>query len=533
MAAIAVGGRRTPLGGTPLGGVFTGLDAYPRVGDPQLKELAAAALDAAKAAGASYADACFTLTRIEWIRFMGSSGYGILQNSEKAAIGVRVLVDGAWGFTASPLWTLEEAARLGREAASQARTNAQGGRRKITLGDPPPVAVGEWRTPIERDPFSVSIEEKIAVAYAFAETASRSNLGATVASVGAGMDTWFQRQEKTFASTDGSFVSQTLYLAKPSFSIGVTTPKGMAGRSSDILQPATGGWELVAEAKLADEMPRLIEDSLFMIDAVRVIPDRYDIVFDARATAQILARTVGIAAELDRVLGFEANAGGTTYLAPPEDMLGKFAIGPELLNVKGNRSRPGGVSTVHWDDDGVQPVDYTVVDKGVLVDYHTTRELVSEIAPYYAKSGHPARSHGCASRDSAIGVPMVVPPNIEMVPGSTDTTFEDLVSSLEKGLVICAGGVYADRQQLNGEVDGEFVYEVRKGKRTRAISHTEVLFRAPELWKSLQAIGGRGTQHWSGTSVYKGQPSQECSFGVGAVPARFKKVPVTDNMRKA
>jgi TldD protein len=371
------------------------------------------------------------------------------------------------------------------------------------------------------------------VAYAFAETASRSNLGATVANVGASMDTWFQRQEKTFASTDGSFFSQTLYLGKPSFSLGVTTPKGMAGRSSDLLQPAAGGWELVAEAKLADEMPRLIEDSLFMVDAVRVIPDRYDIVFDARATAQILAHTVGIAAELDRVLGFEANAGGTTYLAPPADMLGKFVLGPDIFNVKANRSRPGGVSTVKWDDDGVQPDEYSVVEKGMVVDYHTTREVVGEIADYYTKAGRPVRSHGCASRDSAIGVPMVAPPNIELVPGATDTTFEDLVSSLEKGLVICAGGVYADRQQLNGEVDGEFVYEVRKGKRTRAISHTEVLFRAPDLWKSLQAIGGRGTQHWSGTTVYKGQPTQLCNFGVGAVPARFKKVPVTDNMRKA
>lgn len=528
VAALAVGGRNTPFGVA-----LPGLDAYPRAGDPLLERLAAHTLEAAKAAGAGYADVCFTLTRIEWIRFMGSSGYSVLRNSEYAAVGVRTLVDGAWGFAASPLWTPEEVARLGREAATQARTNARGGRRKVAIGDPPPVAAGEWRTPIKRDPFTVSLEEKIDVAYAFAETASRSNLGATVASVGAGMDTYFQRQEKTFASTDGSFTSQTLYTGKPSFSVGVTTPKGKAGRSSDILQPASGGWELVSEAKLADEMPRLIEESLLMVDAVRVIPDRYDIVFDARATAQILARTVGLAMELDRVLGFEANAGGTTYLAPPEDMLGKFTLGPEILTVKANRSRPGGVSTVEWDDEGVRPADYTLIDKGLVVDYHTTRELAGTLAPWYGKTGHPVRSHGCASRQSAIDVTMLAPPNIEMVPGADDTSFDDLVASLDKGLVICAGGVYADRQQLNGEVDGEMVYEVRKGKRTRFISHSEVLFRAPDLWKSLQAIGGRGTQHWSGTTVYKGQPTQECSFGVGAVPARFKKVPVTDNMRKA
>ena len=528
MAAVAFGGRRIPFGN-----VLPGFDAYPHAGDPQLKALCARALDAARAAGATYADVRFTLTRLEELRFMGTSLWYFAQNEEFAAVGVRALVDGAWGFAASALWTPDEMAHLGREAAVQAKTNAAGGRRKVDLGPPPPVVTGEWSTPIKRDPFSVTTAEKIEVAYAFNEAVARLNLGATVASAGGGMDTLWQRQEKTFASTDGSFVSQTLYSARPSFSVGVTTPKGKAGRSSDILQPTAGGFEVVADAPLLDEIPRLVDDALFLVGAVRVIPDRYDVVFDARATAQILAYTVGVASELDRVLGFEANAGGTTYLAPPEEMLGKFAVGPKLLNVKGDRSRPGGLSTVKWDDEGVTPEEYTLVKDGILVDYHTTREVAATLAPWYSKSGRPVRSHGCAAGDDALGFTTLIPPNIEMAAASDGTAFEDLVASLDKGLVVCAGSVFADRQQLNGEVDGEMVYEVRKGKRTRPISHSEILFRAPDLWKGLEAIGGKDTRIWTGTSVRKGQPSQSYSFGVGAVAARFKKVAVTDNMRKA
>ena len=517
----------------PLSALASRFDTYPRAGDPLLEGLAARALEAARAAGATYADVRFTLTRAERMRFYGSVGYNILQNDELAGVGVRALVDGAWGFAASALWTPDEMAHLGREAAVQARTNAKGRGRKIEIGAPPAVVKGEWRTPIERDPFDVTVEEKLEVAWAYAELVSRHNLALRNASAGASMETRWQRQEKTFASTDGSFVSQTHHVARPEFQVGVVTPKGRAGRSSDVLLPTAGGFEVVSGAPLVDEIPRLIEDALLLVGAEKVAPDRYDVVFDARATAQIVARTIGVAAELDRVLGYEANAGGTSYLAPPEQRLGSFALGSGLLNVTANRSQPGGIATAKWDDEGVAPDEYTLVRDGVLVDYHTTRELAGTLAPWYAANGAAVRSHGCAASDGGTGMTILQPPNIDMRPGAKDTTFEDLVASLDKGLVVCAGDVTLDRQQLNGEVNGEMVYEVRKGKRTRFVHGSEVLFRAPELWKGLQAIGGRGTHRWTGESVWKGQPIQEWSFGVGAVPALFTKLAVTDKKRKA
>lgn len=529
-ASAAVAAVAVP---NPLAALSSRFDAYPRAGDPLLGDLAARALQAARAAGATYADVRLTLTRAERMRFYGNSGYNILQNDELGGVGVRALVDGAWGFAASALWTPDEMAHLGREAAVQARTNAKGRRRKIEIGDPPPAAKGAWRTPIGRDPFDVPIQEKLEVAFAYAEITSRSNLALRNAGAGSSMEMRWQRQEKTFASTDGAFVTQTLYVARPSFQVGVVTPKGRAGRSSDLLLPTAGGFEVVSEAPLVDEIPRLIEESLLMVEAEKIMPDRYDIVFDARATAQIVARTIGVAAELDRVLGYEANAGGTSYLAPPEERLGSFALGSKLLNVSAGRTQPGGIASTKWDDEGVAPEEYAILKDGVLVDYHTTRELAPTLASWYAKSGAPVRSHGCAASDSATGMTILQPPNIDMRPGSADTSFDDLVASLDKGLVVCAGDVTLDRQQLNGEVNGEMVYEVRKGKRTRFVHSSEVLFRAPELWKGLKAIGGPRTHRWTGESVWKGQPMQEWSFGVGAVPALFSKLAVTDKKRKA
>jgi len=181
----------------------------------------------------------------------------------------------------------------------------------------------------------------------------------------------------------------------------------------------------------------------------------------------------------------------------------------------------------------VEPEEYEVIREGVLVNYHTTRELASELSAWYGQNGRPVRSHGCSSSEGALSVSMLCPPNMEMLPGRESATLEDLVAGMKKGLVICSGRVTVDRQQLNGEINGEMVYEVKDGKRTKFVHSAEALFRAPELWKSLKAIGGPGTQFWSGVSIRKGQPSQECHFGVGAVPAYFEKVAVTDRMRKA
>src|SRR5205085_288747 len=134
------------------------------------------------------------------------------------------------------------------------------------------------------------------------------------------------------------------------------------------------------------------------------------------------------------------------------------------------------------------PEDYTLIKDGILADYHTTRETAQALAPWYAKQHRPVRSHGCASAETALGVTLVQPPNIDMHSGSTATTFDDLVAGLDKGLVIKGARVSMDRQQLNGEINGKSVYEVRKGKFVRFIRQAECLFRAPEFWKNLQAI---------------------------------------------
>ncbi len=523
--------------GTHVPTLLTGIDRFPQVGDPQLRELAAAALDAATAAGASYADVRFTLTRVESI---GANGFlwFVSDDAESGLVGVRALADGAWGFAASPVWTTDEVARLARDAATQAAHNARSRRRRVVLGDHVPAAMGEYTTPIRRDPFTVSLPEKVETLLAFNEIPTRADVDVPVQ---ASISVEHRRQQRTFASTEGAYASQTLYTSHPAYSIRVGAGGPSVERKGDRPQPAAGGWEVLAEAPIADDVPGLLDDAEQMLRARPVSPDRYDVVFDAIVTAQILAQTIGVAAELDRVLGFEANAGGTTYLAPPLEILGHLALGPALLNVAADRSRPGGLATVRWDDDGVAPDEYSLVKDGVVVDYQTTRELAPVLASWYARSGRAVRSHGCAASEDALRFPTVQTPNLTLAPGHADATIDDLAAELGHGLVVrglegslgFGGGVTVDRQQLNGEINGNMVYEVRGGKRIGCVRNSQCLFRAPELWKSLAAVGGQRSQLRSAWIARKGQPAQQLAFSVTAVPALFRRVAVTDALRKA
>src|SRR4051812_23533809 len=78
--------------------LVSALNAHPRAGDPLLRELAAKAMDAARAAGATYADIRFTLTRSEQIWYASRDMWGVDEDLEHAAVGIRSLTDGAWGF---------------------------------------------------------------------------------------------------------------------------------------------------------------------------------------------------------------------------------------------------------------------------------------------------------------------------------------------------------------------------------------------------------------------------------------------------
>jgi TldD protein len=440
--------------------------------DPDLKALANAALDAARAAGASYADVRFSRNRSQSLFTRERRVQGLVDN-ETQGFGVRTLVNGAWGFAASRELSTDEVARVARQAALQAKANSLTLVRPVVLAPVSPVTNGTWRTPIEIDPFSVSIEDKVGALLA----ANGEALKAGARFVNSSM--FFLREEKTFASTDGSFIVQTIYRTQPRVTVTAVSADAsdFQTRASNEIAPMGRGYEHVRDAKLVENAPKWAQEAVQKLSAKPVDVGRYDLVLDPSHLWLTIHESVAHPTELDRALGFEANYAGTSFVAPPEKVLGKLRYGSRLMNIRGDREQPGSLSAVGWDDEGVKPESFDIIRDGVFVDYQTTREQAPYLSGYYKANGRAVRSHGCSYAESW-----------------SDVQFQ----------------------------------------RTGMLKDVAYQMRTPDFWGALDMIGGKKSYHLGGAfNDAKGQPSQVNAVSHGCVPSRFRNINVINTGRKA
>lgn len=507
-----------------------------QVDQSTVKAMLMSAIDEARRLGAEYAEARVTRT----VSQKFDRKKALTGDNERLSIGVRALVKGAWGFASSTYVSMNEGIAVTRHAVEQAQINAAVFMDKVSFGSYP-VITGHWSTPIRIDPFTISMEEKMdymrsVEGYLPLKFRTRSQ-GREADATGWYMN--FTRQERFVANTENSFFSQTLYRSNGRYGLRWnthnTTPK--AGTSVDArgLDSQGGGWEVVLDANIKEQIPALIEEAekkLFSDSRRKPVEvGRYEAVVDGGVTAALVSATIGRATQLDRAMGFEANAGGTSYLGPdPANFLGT-KIGSDLLNIAADRSRDKGLATVKWDDEGVEPQPFNLIENGTLVDYQTTREQSAWLAEWYGSRGKTVSSNGCSVAPSALDFPLQHMPNISMAPGTEDVGFDDMVRSTPKGVAVLGGKVSVDFQSRSGAAV-VYMREIVNGELGDVLQGAEILFDSIELWKSLMETGGQNSVVSISGGSEKGQPSQFSSATIAAVPVRLKDVSVSDRGRK-
>jgi len=497
--------------------------------EPGISELAAVALDAAKGAGAEYADVRFVRNRNQNVSTREQRVSGVSDN-ETYGFGVRALFGGCWGFSASRDLTKDEVARVAKQAVAQARANRSALVRPVQLAPAPVVANGTWKSPIETDPFDVAIEEKVALLLA-ANQAALAVKGARF--VNSSM--FFLREEKTFASTEGSSTFQVIYRTEPSMTVTAVGNGDFATRQSVDIAPRGLGYEHVRNAKLLDMAPKWASDAVEKLSAKSVDVGRYDLVLHPSHLWLTIHESVAHPTELDRAMGYEANYAGTSFVAPPEKVLGTLKYGSELMNIRGDRTQPGSLSACGWDDEGVKPEDFDIIRKGVFVDYQTTREQAPWLDWYYKKLGRPTRSHGCSYAQTWAAVQFQRMPNVSLLPGQQDLGWDDLIAATDRGIAIVGDGSFSiDQQRYNAQFGGQVFYEIKGGKITGMLKDVAYQMKTPEFWASLDMVGGQKSYQLGGAfGDAKGQPVQVNAISHGSPVTRFRNVNVINTGRTA
>ena len=507
------------------------MDSPLPVDDPAIKALMSAALDVARAGGASYADVRVSARRQQNVNTRDRIVTGV-SDVDTYGLGVRTLVDGSWGFAATSLLTTDSIAAVTRSAIEQAKANRASQLRPVQLAPTPGNQQGTWTSPIKTDPFTVAIPEKVALLLAANESALKVKGIRTVNS-----SMFFLREEKTLMTSDGSYLVQTIYRTSPSLNVTAVSAdfSDFQSVASNEIAPMGLGYEHVLDSRLAERAPEWAELAVGKLSAKPVEPGRYDLLLHPSNLWLTVHEVIAHPTELDRALGFEANYAGTSFIAPPEQVLGKLRIGSDLLNVVGDREQPGSLGAIGWDDEAVKPTKFDVIKNGIFVDYQTTREQATMLSDYYKRVGKPVKSYGCSYAQSWADIQFQRMPNISMVPGNNDDTWESMIGKMDRGIAIVGDGSFSiDQQRYNGQFAGQVFYEVRGGKVVGQLKDVAYQFRTPEFWKSLKAIGGPRSYHLGGAfGDAKGQPGQSNSVSHGVVPSHFQQVNIINTGRRA
>jgi TldD protein len=482
-------------------------------------ELALLALDEAKRAGARYADARVSRHRFESIQAREDRVTGVY-SSESYGLGVRALVGGSWGFAGVPEPSRESVAAAARRAAQIAADNDRRAPGAIELAPLDPQVDQSWTTPHRVDPFSISADEKADLLLGWNAAALRVR-GVSFARSGVTS----VREARLLATTDGSIVRQTFVRVAPNLTAtAVSGDRGdFQARNAD-LAPMGAGWEYVTGLDVAAQARRCGEEAVEQLAAPAVEPGQWDLILHPSHLWLTIHESIGHPTELDRALGYEANYAGTSFLAPPELVLGKLRLGPEMLQIEANRTEQGGCATCGWDDEAVPAEAWPLVRDGVVVDYQTTREQAAAISRWTGI----ARSHGCAYAQDWSNIPFQRMPNVSLQPGPKDLSTDDVVAAVDRGILFLGTGSYSiDQQRYNFQFGGQIAWEIRGGKKTRMVRDAAYVSRTPDFWSSLALLGGRRTYALGASfSDAKGQPVQLNAVSHGCPIAVFRNVTV-------
>jgi len=484
------------------------------------------ALGAAKDAGATYADVRVGRYRSQNIGTRERQITGV-SDTESYGIGIRTIVNGAWGFAATSDMSKEGVVAAAREAARLSRAASGVQRRKIELA-PTPVVRGEWKTPIRIDPLAVPIEEKVGMLLATNEAALKLP---GIRFVTSGLQ--LLSEIKMYANSEGSKTTQTFVRVGPSFS---ATAVGSGGfeQYGEELAPRGEGWEYVQSLDMPGNAAQWAAHAVEKLSAKSVEPGRYDVIIDPQNLWLTIHESIGHPTELDRAMGYEANYAGMSFIAPPNDVLGKLRLGPDHLTIRGDRSEPNALATIGYDDDGVKPDDFDIIKNGIFWDYQTTREQAEWLRPWYEKNNMPVRSHGCAYAQSWSDVAFQRMPNVSIVPDQrVDRTWNDIIAATDRGIAMIGRASYSiDQQRYNAQFGAQICYEVRGGKIVGQLKDVAYVMRTSEFWNSIDLIGGKSSYELGGTfNDGKGQPGQSNAVSHGCPPCRFKNINVLNTGR--
>ncbi len=530
MGALMMPGfmRGNPI--DPLQAINDGIDAATK------KQLADVALTAAKSSGASYADVRigrylnqFIITRENRVQNIA--------NTESYGVGIRVIANGSWGFACSDSVTKENIASVAQRAVAVAKANAKIITAPVQLA--PQQGYGEvsWKTPIEKNAFEVPVKEKVELLLNVNSIAMQNGANFVNSAILA------VNEQKYFASTDGSYIDQDVHRLYPFFNVTkIDKASGKFETRRSFSSPVGMGYEylmptpdskvtgVVTRYKnrydILEDVKNATTDVQQKLQAKSVEPGKYDLVLDPSHLWLTIHESVAHPTELDRVLGYEANYAGTSFLTLDKWKSGNFQFGSKHVNIVADKLQPGSLGAVGYDDEGVKCGEWDLIKNGILVNYQAIRDQAHILGL--------KASQGCCYAQSWADVQFQRMPNVSLKPNADTLSVDDIIKDVKKGIYIIGDGSFSiDQQRYNFQFGGQTFYEIQDGKITGMLKDVAYQANTQEFWNSCVAVADKSDYRLGGAfNDGKGQPSQSNAVSHGSSTSRFNGINVINTARK-
>ncbi|HEX2902628.1 MAG TPA: TldD/PmbA family protein [Jatrophihabitans sp.] len=458
--------------------------------------------DALDAAGpAEFADV--RLIEAEELRLYSQLGADSDERVEhNVGIGVRVLLDGAWGFASRPLLDAADPARAARQALASARASA--GTTAPARLDPMPAASGRYQTEVEQDPFAVSAEERQRL---LAEVISNAAATAGIVSVQAGINA--KRQHRHFGNSEGSRQHQHFVETGAGLVANAAGHDDVQRRSypnSFHGNTAAAGWEYLRTLDLANQAVRVGEEAVALLTAPMADPGYADVVIGAQQVSLQIHESAGHALELDRILGDEANYAGTSFITAED--IGTLRYGSPAVTITSDPTIGGTRGSFAFDDEGTPARRTRLIDRGVVAATLSNRDAAG-------RSGQ--QLTGAARADGWAYLPVCFATHVYLEPGQG--SLDELLDRMGDGYYIDDNRSWSiDNRRWNFQFGTEVAYEVRKGKRGRLMKNFSYGGITPQFWGSVEAVAGPEELRIFGYPCGKGEPKQWGFLSHAAAP---------------
>jgi TldD protein len=462
----------------------------------------------------TFADIRITITDTEAIGFENGNLRDYETSHGSPAIGIRVLMNGCWGFAGSKDLSDSSIERLVKLAKHNALHGSNFQKAKVSFPALQPT-IAEYHHQPKINPFTMAREEKMDYLQNLAMAIKPQ--GKVVHSL---VGAEFMRQEKYYANTEGSFSHTSYYNTLPIMMVVAASSGQIQSRTwPGHMSAGRAGFELFYEQKFSENTERIIKEATDLLDAPTITEERADIIIGNGHLALQLHESVGHATEADRIFGMEISYAGKTFVKP--EMLGKFQYGSPIVNIYSDSSDPLGLGYHPLDDEGVPGRKVDIIKDGVLVNQQTSRHIAHMLG--LEPSSNMKGSY-------ADDFPLVRMTNLCIAPGKG--SLDDLIKATENGYFLDFTKTWSiDDNRNNFQFTTEIGYKIKDGVIVGIVKEPTYFGITKDFWNACDAICGE--EEWGYYSTFhcgKGEPGQIMQLSHGVAPARFKNINVSVKM---